>query len=238
MTIRDRLASTLALLLLVGASTAHAATLTQLAFDNATVQTTGPRTGANGKNFFNIEGSANGTFASYGVIDFSFGVLPFPVTAINSVTLKLTQSNAAFSTTGGVVFSLDHSATLANIQPSLSPLADDGATPGTTMDETQGDLALYTFGGGPFSYTVIGTGNTDSYTLVPDAATQAEMISRLNSVKTVRVVVGSGAPTVAATWAGFSNTSVAGPTLVLDVTYNQSTPTVVGTWGKIKAQYH
>ena len=41
-----------------------ATTLTVEAFDNATVQPAGPRSGGSGKAFFNIEGSALGNFAS------------------------------------------------------------------------------------------------------------------------------------------------------------------------------
>src|SRR5439155_8410914 len=50
---------------------ARADTSTISAFDNATMMPLGPRTGANGKNFFNVEGDNNGINSSYGVLDFN-----------------------------------------------------------------------------------------------------------------------------------------------------------------------
>src|SRR3954470_12961977 len=47
---------------------------------NATVQPAGPRTGFNGTDFLNIESTANGTFASYGVIDIPLSPSAFPGT--------------------------------------------------------------------------------------------------------------------------------------------------------------
>jgi hypothetical protein len=49
-------------------------------------------------------------------------------------------------------------------------------------------------------------------------ALTSALMSRLNSGSNIRLVIGSGAATVAATWAGNTNTTYAGPTLELDVT--------------------
>ena len=64
----------IATVMLVAATAASAsAELVQLeAFNNATVQPGGPRTGSSGLAFFNIEGSDYGNFASYGVMQFDF----------------------------------------------------------------------------------------------------------------------------------------------------------------------
>ena len=237
MTLGQRVAATTAVLLAATCTLANADPLAAEATDNATVQVAGPRTGANGKNFFNIEGSANGAFASYGVADFSFGILPYPVIAINSMQLQLTQSNAAFSATGPVVISLDQSSPLANIQPGTSPLANDGVDPGTATDVTQGDLSLLALGGGPFVYTPIANGSVDSYTFTLDAPSTTELINRLNSGATIRLAIGSGASSLAATWAGFSNATYSGPMLNLDVVYNTGVPTRPATWGGVKAAY-
>ena len=40
------------------------------ASNNATIQPGGPRAGTNGKIFFNMEGSSNGSFSDFGVVDF------------------------------------------------------------------------------------------------------------------------------------------------------------------------
>ena len=211
--------------------------LSAAASDNATVQPAGPRTGTSGKAFLNVEGSAAGSFASYGVADFGFGSLPYPVISVNSIELALTQSNAAFSAAGAVVFALDQSATLADIQPGTSPLAFDGADPGTTTDVSQGDLSLLNLGGGPFAYTVVANGAVDLYNFTLDAATEAALLGRLNAGNPIRIVVGTGDATLAGTWAGSTNSTYAGPTLNLDVTYDTSTPTQGTTWGAIKRLY-
>src|SRR5262245_33554919 len=88
-----------AALFVSAAGVANAASISLLASDNATVQPGGPRAGASGKSFFNLEGSANTTFASFGVADFNFGsvVLGGTATGVSGAALQLTQSNAAFS---------------------------------------------------------------------------------------------------------------------------------------------
>ena len=237
MRLRHALAAAAALLITLGAAPAHAAALSALASDNATVQPAGPRGGGSGKAFFNIEGSANGTFASYGVADFGFGVLPGTVIGVNSATIELVQSNAGFSTTGVVLFSLDQTAAPVDIQPGTSPLAFDGAEPGTATDVSQGELMLVGFGGGPFTYAVVASGQLDSYALTIGAVAQAELVSRLNAAQPIRIVVGTGEAGVAATWAGYTNSTYTGPTLKLDVTYDTGTPTHASTWGRIKTLY-
>lgn len=200
----------------------RAAMLSVEASDNATVQPAGPRSGSSGKAFFNIEGSNNGNFASYGVADFNFGAQP-PITAINSATLKLTQSNAGFTKNGGLVVSLDTKSPPADIQPGgTSPLKFDGGEntvggdPGTGPDVTAGNLVLDAFSGA-FSFTQVANGNVDSYSLGLTPALTTALLSRLNSGSNIRVVIGTGDATVAATWAGYTNTTFVGPTLELDV---------------------
>jgi len=222
-----------ALVLALSSSAGFAAVLSTEAFDNATVRPTGPRTGTSGKNFFNVEGSANGVNASYGVADFDFGVQANTVTAINSMTLNLTQDNAAFTHDGVLLISLDTKDPGSDIQPVTSPLIFDGADPGTATDVGQGDLSLLSIGGGPFNFVTVATGTVDTYNLSPSAAVTAELISRLNGHKPIRIVIGTGDATVAATCSGFSNALREGPKLTLDVT----TTTVAvepATWDHVK----
>src|SRR5262249_46577527 len=73
------------------------------AANNATVQPAGPRPGANGKQFFNMEGAGNGSFASFGVVDFQSSPMNVQIT---SLTLALTQANAAFTNNGALIFYL------------------------------------------------------------------------------------------------------------------------------------
>ena len=60
------------------------------AVDNSTVRPDGPRGDDNNINFFNVEGSDHGAFASYGVADFEVGVA-FAVDAgdVTGVNLRL-----------------------------------------------------------------------------------------------------------------------------------------------------
>ncbi len=196
---------------------AAAAILSVEAANNATVQPGGPRSGGSGTAFFNIEGSSNGNFSSFGVADFSFGTVD-PVTEIGSITLKLTQSNVNFTNDGTVIAYLDTSSSLVGIEPGTSPLAFDltGGDPGTTKDVTDGDLTLLEFSGGPIAFTETMTGNVDSYTLGLTPAIEAELVSRLNAGDPIRVVLGTGDAAVAATWAGYTNSSFDGPTLVIN----------------------
>jgi hypothetical protein len=226
-----------AMALFLSASIAHAAVISTEASDNATVQPGGPRSGTSGKAFFNVEGSANGSFASYGVAEFNFGVLPMAVISVTAATLSLTQSNAAFSTTGDIVFSLDRRSPYVDMQPVTSPLAFDGVDPGTGNDVGQGDLILSAFLGGPFSYVVGTSGDVNNYALGLDGVTAPDIVSRLNGVQPIRVVIGSGQANVAATWAGSTNSTYVGPTLQLEVVYDTGTPTNSPSWGRIKSLY-
>ncbi len=237
MTIRRNVSVLVAVLVIASCTGAQADLLSVEASDNATVQPAGPRAGGSGKAFFNVEGSVNGTFASYGVADFSFGVLPMNVIGVSAMQLALTQANAAFSAAGPVVLSLDQSATLADIQPGTSPLAFDGADPGTTTDVGQGDLSLLALGGGPFNYAVGASGDVDTYTIVLNPSSAAELINRLNNADPIRVVVGTGDAALAGTWAGHTNTTFTGPTLHLEVQFEDGTPSESRTWGRIKAAY-
>ena len=103
--------------------------------DNATVRPDGPRTGASGKTYINIENAGAGTNASYGVIDFNVaGVLPFsppsPVGTINQITLS--------TVTGFPVSSFQHNGTFRVY------LVDDSTTdiqPGTAQSTCWARLA-------------------------------------------------------------------------------------------------
>src|SRR5215469_9871776 len=94
-----------------------------LASNNATIEPGGPRAGTNGKVFFNMEGSSNGSFASFGVIDFQ---VPNGVTfgPGGTLSLSLTQDNAAFTANGSLAFYVSTDTT-TNIDPGSSPLAFD-----------------------------------------------------------------------------------------------------------------
>jgi hypothetical protein len=205
---------------LVFSPAAQAATISVSAFDNRTIQTGGPRTGANGTNFFNIEGANNNAFADFGVADFSLGSQGGTVTGINSLTVNLTESDAAFTMPGTLDFYLTTNTSIS-IDPPGSTLKYQTNPPVVPpgIDAQLGNL--FQLGTGLFNTTGnTNSGGLDSYVFSPSGATAAYIEGVLNAGGTLRLVIGedTSAPGIAATFAGFSNSSFAGPNLSIDVT--------------------
>ena len=217
--------------------TLRADTYSALAFDNATVQPGGPRTagppdGDYGKIYFNVEGVNNGQFADYGVADFkssSFvdangNMISSTPTAVNSITVALSQANASFTNAGSLNFYLSENTT-TSIQPNDNAVMFDATDP----EGLNGQLApLHMLGSGMFTGTdsptdTSGTMDTFAFTQL-DSATGAYVLGVLASGGTFRLVITPADPDVAATYAGFSNTmyegmTVTGPTLILDLSF-------------------
>ncbi|MBX3390307.1 MAG: PEP-CTERM sorting domain-containing protein [Phycisphaeraceae bacterium] len=189
------------------------------AFSNATVQPGGPRPPTSGEAFFNIEGNANGNFASWGAarfdmtadkaaLDALYGVNNWVVTGAR---LKLTQSNAAFSTAGDVsVFFSSNNST--SFDSGTSPLRfNAGFLPGGNSQGADGLVreatALVTY-----TYTPIASGTIDTYNLILSPG----LLSRLmagSASNIVTLTFEGQSDTVAATYAGFSNFTYDGPVL-------------------------
>jgi hypothetical protein len=196
-------------------SAARADDFLTLAFDNATVWPSGPRPGDNGKNFFNTEGINNGQFASFGVADFDTSTLgiDFTVATVTTVTVTLTQDNAAFTTDGSINFYITED-TSTSIQP-----ADDAVFFDTTDPEgLNGQLQpVHFLGSGNFTQGPSGTVDVFAYGL--DDATAAYVTNVLNNQGTLRVVITPADPDVSATYAGFSdpNYPLQGPMITVSV---------------------
>lgn len=200
----------------IAAVDAHALTVPVEAFDNATVQPAGPREGSSGKAFFNIEGDNNGSFASYGVarfdltsarqdLDAQFGAGGWKIDAIS---VELTQSNAAFSTSGGV--GIRHTGDdSSDLQPGTSPLAYP-----VSGDFT--DLATLV----DYTFTPVATGTVETHLLFAAGTFNPAVIGLVDDVMhddIVTLVFVDLDVAVAATYAGATNFTLAGPTLALDV---------------------
>lgn len=183
------------------------------AFDNATVMVGGPRTGTNGKNFLNIEGKGLGNFASYGVVDFDASAIAFggAISGITGIKIDFTQSNAAFTDSGNLKFWLTSDIS-TSIQPGSSLFFDSSSTYGVAAGQLGSLIEL-----GTGAFTEVGNGTVDSYSFNVSGAVATLLTSTYNSDSTLRLVITQdlGADTVAATWAGFSNSTVAGPTVTL-----------------------
>ena len=190
------------------------------AFQNATVQPGGVRTGGSGINFFNIEGTDFGNFASYGVARFDVSAAKAEFDAaygagqwlVASVTLRLTQANAAFTADGGVnvYFTGDDSVALT----APSPLRYD-ATKSPSFAPNFSDAAFLM----SYQFREVSSGTVEDYSLyalpiagIPAANALADDIRNDNIVT---LVLADGTAGVAATYAGFNNNTYAGPTLVI-----------------------
>src|SRR5581483_7968084 len=143
-----------------------------LAFDNATVQPGGPRPFSNGKNFFNMEGSSSGNFASFGVADFnsvnladsSGNLIVNPPTGLNTITITLSQANAAFTTGGALNFYLAEDTT-TSIQPNDAAVLFDTNDP--NGEGLNGQLAPVHFLGSA-TFTQSDNGTVDTFTFPSD----------------------------------------------------------------------
>lgn len=210
-------------LVLAAIPAAQAVTLSQLAFDNGTIQGAGPRTGANGYNFFNIENGA-GTFGSYGILDFngtqtiSSGTNPAPGTyggtfnfggpvSATSLTVRLTQDNAAFTASGALQFWIatanvtgtsNHTGTSPNFADAAAEFSPVLLGSGTF---TAGTGTLVTGTGAP---TAAGSGTIDNYTFSLSGTAQTTVNNALNGGTPIRLIVTPNDSVVAATYAGFS----------------------------------
>jgi hypothetical protein len=190
------------------------------AFNNATIQPGGPRSGANGKLFFNMEGSGNTTFASFGVVDFKSG--PMNV-AVTSLTLDLTQDNAAFTHNGTLIFYVSTD-TATNIEPGTSPLIYNAADLPTGIGTQLSPLLLL----GTGTFTEVANGTIDTFSFSPNAAVTSYLSSQLSTGGPIRLVIAPGDAGVAATYAGFSNNDFGGPELLLGTPVPEP-GTLVGT---------
>jgi hypothetical protein len=177
------------------------------ATNNATVQPGGPRAGVNGKQFFNMEGSTNGTFASFGVVDFQSSPTNVQVT---SLVLDLTQANAAFTQNGALTFFLSTDTT-TGIEPVTSPLAYNAASLPTGLGTQLSPL----FSLGTANFTQVSDGTVDAFTFSLSPAAATYLKGQLMAGGRIRLVIAPNDPTVAATYAGFSNTEFSGPQLTL-----------------------
>lgn len=212
------------LLWLTVTATAFAQTFVEVstvAFNNATVQPSGPRSGSNGKRFFNIQGNNNASFASFGVVDFStagFG-LTAPVVDVTNVVLKLYDAPARFSANGNIRFWLT-TQTGVDIEPGTSPLRwNSSALP----DGVDVQLSpLYLLGSG--TYTSTGNDTEFVYPLVVPAAAKPYLLGRINAGSSIRLVVTPAEDGVSATFAGYNHATIRAPRLEMRLVPTAAVP--------------
>lgn len=194
-----------------GSATLADVTQTAKATTNATVKPAGPRTGVNGVKFFNVEGSANTTNASYGVLRFDTSALKSAFDTqygpggyfLNDITLALTESNAAFTHDGAIdfAFTADNTTDISAANTALKYNA--GTTPSSSFFP-QLLIAHDTFN----TDGNVNNGQVDNYELLTGTAGSNALKNAILSGSVVTLLVNDVDPTVAATWAGATNTGL------------------------------
>jgi hypothetical protein len=216
----------LALLALIQAVPLHAAVLSGNIAANATIRPTGP---TSTQHFFTMESSDFGTFASFGVLDFSIvGASLGPneiISSVSSISLSLSQSNASFSASGTLAFYLTTDTTTA-----FSSLAfDSGGGVGGLGSQLAPNYLL-----GTGSYIEGTTGQTDVFQLNVPTTAESYLANLLSTGGTLRLIVLANSAGTAATYAGIGNFNAAAP--ALSVTYDVDIvpePTTAGLLGGI-----
>jgi hypothetical protein len=181
------------------------------------IQPGGPRTTNGGTTlvdfFFNAEGNNNGSNASYAVADFSglhLGITS--LSQLTSLSLTLTQANAAFTTNGtvGVYLSTDITTNIGLGSPLRFQSTSTPTGLGTQLNNALGNPL-----GTSFAFVQVANGHQDLLNLLPfvsglSAASQSFLLNALDNGSDIRLVVAAEDAGVVATWAGINNTSAPG----------------------------
>ncbi len=205
---------------------AQAQTQTLTTTATTTVRPAGPRMGASGTNFFNVEGNGNGTNASFGVADFLPTANP-RATSINNLVLTLVESDTTFTAPGSFNIYL---------------ASNTGSTSGLTFQSGQSSTGgigtqlgnLFLLGTGTFSSpsTNTGTNNTgqvDRFNLTLNGQDATNLfLSDVNNGTAIRLALGATTDTTAATFFGstgsMATTPGAAPTLSFSTSANAPVP--------------
>src|SRR5262252_5837630 len=161
----------------------------------------------------NPPGRGQGTTesASFGVADFTPHTPGQEGTPIR-LTVTLVQANADFTGNGDLHFWLSTD-TSTDIQPS-----DDPAVRFIGVDDPDGldDQLVSRFFLGSGTFVEVDDGQMDEYSfdLSPDASQYLR--DRISNCGNIRIVISPADSTVAATYAGYTNSSWPGPALTID----------------------
>lgn len=196
-----------------------------------TIQTAGPRPGANGTRFFNIEGTTAGgaSFQSYGIARFNVGAAKSAFDAqfgagnytLSNISLNLTESNSAFTAPGSLLFDFTPDNTSNITTPNVSPFKFNGPVP-------TGQQLIAT---GAFTTTgSVNTGQVDAYNLFNASAGSASLQADILTNPLATLVVNPGDATVAATFGGSSNFTLFP---VLSITATSNTTGASATFGAL-----
>ena len=165
--------------------------------------------------FFNVQGDDDG-FTVYSLADFDTSSIG-QVSAINSISLELTQSNAFFTANGGLEFFLASDTRVVSL---ADPARFISAQPGgaNTGEAVVGSAfgTLFPLGNGTFNET--GTGDVDTVLFSLDAAGEAFVVSQINSGGLLRIIATPADAGVQATYSGAGSILTPPSPPVLNVT--------------------
>ena len=115
------------------------------------VRPSGPVGGAGGTNDLEVEGSSNGTFASFGVIDFDLGDVldgPGKVAMVDNIALNLVQDNEFFTDGGPFsIYVADAAAVSVPIDGSISYQVGQNGINSVPAILSSGAVKVATFAG-------------------------------------------------------------------------------------------
>ena len=150
--------------------------------------------------FFNVEGDDD-MFTVYSLVDFDTGSIG-AVSAINSLSLELTQSNAFFSANGGLEFFLASDTRAVELTDTARFMSGQDVGEVNTGAAVVGSAfgTLFPLGNGTFNVTATGDVNTILFSL--DAAGEAFAISQINSGGLLRIIATPADADVQATYSG------------------------------------
>jgi hypothetical protein len=169
-----------------------------VASKSLTIQAAGPRQGAGGSNYFNVQGKNKEKYAGFGVLVFS---LPKGdgKAEIKNLTVTLVQSIPAFSSDGKLKFYLAQPGDAGS--SSLEKLKyDPTETGGLAKDAFK---ALYPLGSAAFKK--VETGRLDTFVLALDDPARNELQNLIKSGSTLHIVIAPEDDDVAATYFGTGN---------------------------------
>lgn len=188
---------------LVSLASAQLVTVAQIAASNESIEGADRDNGPSGSPFFH-NAQAPGNFESYAISSYTFTAADFgfaTVTGITDVAVSYMQSNAGFSTTGGVEFFVSFDTTVGG--GDYSGLSHNGLDSG--IDDTQFSDAPTTQSLGTGTYTVTADGDVDTYALAFSGALETELIGAINAGNAFSIMLTAPSGSTAATYAGLES---------------------------------
>ena len=153
------------------------------------------------RRFVNAQGTDNGNFSSYGVLEFDTTTLAGTM-EIPALQFSLTQANAFFTESGDISF-FHMGDNAADLTPAGTLRSDPNAVPSAVPVENSLGLTLL----GTGTFTEVETGTVDNYTFSINDSIEATILARIAEGDSVRFLFAAAEATTSATYAGLDGGS-------------------------------